>query len=347
MTNMNGNNLNKKYENYDFKDKTNEELKQDVSQQCINCGKCKEACSFLTKYDMTFKDMEKIEEHAYSCFLCGRCTEVCPVGIDGRQVFMSLRKNLVKTDSPIFNRKKYKGMLFEKENYKFKNYRNTQRSVLFPGCNYLSLYPKTTKVIAEYFKHNFNIGIVYDCCGKPVAELGLEKEENIILNNLEKNLKKKGITEIVTMCPNCYYYLRNRISIPIVSIYEKLNEIGYNYKRTNEKFNFYLPCPDRVERHFLKGIESFVGESNTIDDIQCCGLGGAAINDEPEISLDMGKSVENHEEKVYTYCATCTGKFNRDSDVVTYHILSEIFKTYEVADIKKSYLNRAIKKIKS
>ena len=99
-------------------------------------------------------------------------------------------------------------------------------AILFPGCNFSSFYPNATKKIANLFKKEYNIGIAFDCCGKPVTELGMKEYENNIIKNLEKNMELYGIEEIITLCPNCYYFLKPRISVKIVTIYEKMSELG-------------------------------------------------------------------------------------------------------------------------
>ena len=65
-------------------------------------------------------------------------------------------------------------LLWEKKDYRFRNYRNgTGRSVLFTGCNFPSFYPETTRYLAKLLWEKAGMGTVFDCCGKPVAELGM------------------------------------------------------------------------------------------------------------------------------------------------------------------------------
>ena len=73
-------------------------------------------------------------------------------------------------------------LIKEKANYIFRNYKHvTSGRVVFTGCNFPSYFPKTTKYLADLLEKKAGIGIIYDCCGKPIAELGLEKEEQAIL----------------------------------------------------------------------------------------------------------------------------------------------------------------------
>ena len=88
---------------------------------------------------------------------------------------------------------------------------------------------------------------VFDCCGKPVAELGLEEREKVILERLNKKLLAAGAREVVMVCPNCYAFLKGRLSIPVIGIYEKLQELGLGAVIVEEQ-NIFLPCPDREKK---------------------------------------------------------------------------------------------------
>ena len=149
---------------------------EEVERNCIHCHKCRKHCTFLQKYQMDIGDTDKLKELAYHCFLCGKCTEVCPVGIDGRAYILNLRRESKRPEAE----KKEKGyglILWEKRNYRYRNYKHAEgKSVLFPGCNFPSFYPQTTKMLTELLG-KYGIGVVYDCCGKPIAELGYREDE--------------------------------------------------------------------------------------------------------------------------------------------------------------------------
>ncbi len=125
------------------------------SKRCTHCGLCQNNCKFLSKYGIDIGDTEKLNELAYHCFLCGECTRVCPIDIDGRGVILEMREETAEdSESNLKLRQKYKGMLSEKADYKFRNYRrSTEGVVYFPGCNFPSLYPKTSEYISKLFKN--------------------------------------------------------------------------------------------------------------------------------------------------------------------------------------------------
>ena len=149
----------------------------------------------MKKYGLDIGDTEKLNKLAYHCFLCGKCSEVCPVGIDGQGIIMDMRRASVASDEGARVNKEYKRTISEKKEYSYRNYRHvTEKSVLFPGCNFPSVYPKTTKVLVELFEKEAGIGVVYDCCGKPIADIGMEDEEERIMQGIQKRMDDAGVT---------------------------------------------------------------------------------------------------------------------------------------------------------
>lgn len=314
----------------------------DVSN-CIHCNLCQKNCLFLKKYGINIGDVEKLEELAYHCFLCGKCTEVCPVGIDGKEVILNIRENQVKKSGGNVAEKGYGMLIKEKQNYIFQNYRHIKgsKSVLFPGCNFPSYYPKTTRKIMDLLREKANIGTVFECCGKPIAELGLKSGEEQILERINGRLDEAGIEEVIMLCPNCYHFLKGKLHARVVSIYEKLDKLGIG-KKIQGDLDIFLPCPERENEEILKSVKKFVdGEINIIHETQCCGLGGCAKAQEPEISAEMTELLKNAGyKKIYTYCASCSGNFARNGWQNAIHILAEIMETNEEADAAKSFVNR-------
>ncbi len=321
---------------------------EDVEKDCIHCHKCQNHCIFLQKHQIDIGDTQKLRELSYHCFLCGKCTEVCPVGIDGREYILNLRRES-KWLEVKKNDKGYGLLLWEKRNYRYRNYRYAVgKSVLFPGCNFPSFYPQTMRVLTELLS-KYGIGVAYDCCGKPIAELGYGEEEEIV-KTIEAALKEKGIEEIIMVCPNCYAFLKERLSVNVIDIYTKLQEFDMTVKTINweqgEK-GVFLPCPDREKREILEAIKACVENATgagsgltPLKGAQCCGLGGVAGVKEPELAGEMASSLANEKKPVYTYCASCSGTLVRGGCGDVRHVLSEILDVHEKADVKKSMLNR-------
>lgn len=319
-------------------------------EKCINCKLCTKNCDFLEKYNMDLSDFSKKEDLAYNCFLCGKCREVCPKDIDGKAIAINMRQKKVAQGNKKLIDKNYNMLLREKNPYIFANYKNSnKKSVLFPGCNFISFYPKTSKALINTFI-KYDIGVIFDCCQKPIDELGLKEDANKNLQRLRDTISKENIEEIIVVCPNCYYFLGEKLDIKIVTIYEKLKELNMGEKIKDTCLPLYYPCPDRKEKLFFKTITPFIeGEiKDSFKDTQCCGLGGCAATKEKDIAENMAKSVSLVGEKeLFTYCASCVGNFRRKGFKNSYHLLSLILNVDEEIPLGiKSLMNRALFKFK-
>ncbi|MEG0855510.1 MAG: (Fe-S)-binding protein [Terrisporobacter sp.] len=323
---------------------------ENKTKSCIHCKLCTKNCDFLKKYDMDLEGFSKREDLAYNCFLCGKCKGVCPKDIDGKEIALTMRQNKVKKNNNVILDKDYNLLLKEKNPYKFANYKNAnKKSVLFPGCNFISFLPKTSNKIIDELKNN-DIGVIFDCCQKPIDELGLKEDAEKNLATLRNKIKEENIEEIIVVCPNCYYFLSKKLDVKIITIYEKLEELNMGKKIKETSIPIYYPCPDRDKKAFFNTITPFIEGKikNSFKETQCCGLGGCAVSKESEISTKFAKSVAlAGEEKLYTYCASCVGNFKRKGFSESYHILPIILNIEEEVPLgMKSLFNRVLFRLK-
>lgn len=84
----------------------------------------------------------------------------------------------------------YDGLLLEKNPYKFANYRHSKKKAVFLRDVIFRLFPKTTDKLVEEFA-KYDVGVVYDCCGKPIEELGLVSEAAGIIERINWKLKSQ------------------------------------------------------------------------------------------------------------------------------------------------------------
>ena len=186
------------------------------------------------------------------------------------------------------------------------------------------------------------MGVLFDCCGKPIAELGLNEEEG--LTALKQRLSSLGVEEVVVLCPNCYHYLKPRLETPVVSIYEKLRELGLGQPIREEIGYLFVPCPDKASRELETTLRPFLeGQWEDVPDIPCCGLGGCAAGKEPEIAASFSAELSRRDyPNVYTYCASCAGRLSRGGVAKVHHVLVDILGTGERPELTvKSLWNRA------
>lgn len=297
---------------------------------CIHCQTCMQACVFLKKYNIDLHAFAKRPDLAYHCFLCGECARQCPMGIDGREIALSMRREGVAAHKGKVPENGYGALLAEKKHYKFQNYHDSQKkSVLFPGCNFPAFFPDTTKKLISLLRQCAGMGVVFDCCGKPVSELGMEHAERETVRRIAARLKAGGVAELVVLCPNCYYYLKPRLSVPVISIYEKLMTLGIGDPVSAASFPLFVPCPDRDTRFLYEQIKPFFETPpEPITSVQCCGWGGGAASKEPLLARQLTENLRSLP-RVYTYCASCSGSLTRAGCRDVRHVLTEILGTCE------------------
>lgn len=321
------------------------ETARKLTENCIHCGCCTAVCSFLKKYKLDLQAFAQHPELAYHCFLCGDCYHVCPRDINGREIALQLRRDSVAENGGKIAEKGYAALIAEKKDYLFRNQKKAnKKSVLFPGCNFPSFFPETTEYLVKLLRDTADIGVLYDCCGKPVSELGLAKKDAQGVEALKNRLSNLGVEEIIVLCPNCYHFLKPRLDIPVISIYEKLAELNLGGKITEEKAHLFVPCPDKATMELEKSLlPFFMGQTENIKGIQCCGLGGCAAGKEPEISFSFASKLKDQNlPNVYTYCASCAGKLRRSGVENVHHVLVDILGTQEQSELSlKSLWNRA------
>lgn len=321
---------------------------------CVHCGRCTDACLFLQKYNIDLSGLYQKPELAYSCFLCGKCREVCPVDIDGARIALRQRQERRLSGSRRDLReeqdfkKKYRGILAEKNPYIFANYKKGRcKSIMFPGCNFTAFYPKTTKKLEKIMAAH-GIGTVYDCCQNPVYQLGLYDDSSRNLKEIDNKLKASGAEEIITLCPNCYHFLKDRLEIPVTSVYRKLYELGEGRPVPAKDPDMFFPCPERKTKEMFEDLRLFIeGEVKaSFEDVQCCGLGGCAAAREPELASRMAEQAREKDTPMYTYCASCVSSFKRKGMEEVYHMLPMILGVEEKVPLKIMPLfNRAKRKI--
>ena len=245
---------------------------------CTNCRSCADVCPAVSAsasgelsalyrmkglkqilksrtwlFQKIFRKKEPTEEEwkhysntVFRCTLCGNCREVCPVGINLKQLWLSLRKDLVdskyypKKINMIRNNLEESHNVFDEDNEERAEWVEDMREppddlfskdraevVYFTGCvaAYFPLAQKIPIALAEIFEVSevdFTLlGKEEWCCGFPLLGAGLKDMFGRFSDHNLAAVKKKGAQKVVFACPSCFqmwreYYPYEEFGIEII-----------------------------------------------------------------------------------------------------------------------------------
>lgn len=179
------------------------------------------------------EEWQQFSSTVFRCTLCAGCQEVCPIGIGLKDLWLTLRRDLVRTGSYPKKIEMIRGNLEESRNVFAEA--NDERAdwvgdmrgapehgylkeraevVYFTGCvaAYFPLAQKIPMALAETLDAggvDFTLlGEDEWCCGFPLLGAGIEGMlETFIAHNLEA-VRRKGAGKVVFSCPSCYQIWR-------------------------------------------------------------------------------------------------------------------------------------------
>lgn len=198
------------------------------------------------KKELTEEEWKHYSNTVFRCTLCGNCREVCPVGINLKQLWLSLRKDLVdskyypKKINMIRNNLEESHNVFDEDNEERAEWVEDMREppddlfskdraevVYFTGCvaAYFPLAQKIPIALAEIFEVSevdFTLlGEEEWCCGFPLLGAGLKDMFGRFSDHNLAAVKKKGAQKVVFACPSCFqmwreYYPYEEFGIEII-----------------------------------------------------------------------------------------------------------------------------------
>lgn len=306
---------------------------KEMLEKCSECLICVQECQLMTKLGKSpretaenlLQNPQAFKNSVYSCLLCGLCANLCPLSLSPRQMFLEWRRKLVKDGvAPFRNHsfsltdKQWNIYTLYRENYGI-SYSDLETSncdtLFFPGCNMGTFAPKLTRTIFSQLKRfNGSIGILVECCQKPIHDLGLQERFEKAIEKLKGRIAEKGAKKIITACPNCYYTLKKHLDVEVVPIYDALPEAVF--KRITGTITIHDSCPDREEGIFGRKVRNLFNGCRIIEmkhcreNTLCCGAGGLASAVDPDLALTYVKmrleeAKETQAEYLVTYCVTC------------------------------------------
>ncbi len=321
-----------------------------IADKCRECGLCNEACLLLAELGESPKRLAArgvVPWEAFSCTLCGGCEAVCPAGLSPMELFAAGRRAAAKG-----NLDDYRYLFPDRANNLMNVYRRYSgidysdlappgetASAFFPGCTMLTYAPDLTREVFARLRDAGGCGgLIGECCGKPLAQLGLAPRADATAAGLLARLKALSVRELVVACPGCYYELRSLLrpaGIGLRTVYEALGD-RLAGAAGGKLCTVHDSCPDRFEGLFgrqvrgllAKGGFGLVEMEHSRKSTICCGSGGMISHFRPDrtaelVTARLEEARATGAGVLVSYCLSCTLKFAAAADgIAAEHALS-------------------------
>jgi len=285
---------------------------------------------FFGKKAPTEKQLKQFSETVYRCTLCGRCQEVCPSGILLRDLWLSLRQDLVHSDSypkkvdMIRQNVGVSHNVFDEDNEERVDWvedmrdppehgylRDQAQVIYFTGCvaSYFPMAQQIPIALAEVLdaaQVNFSLlGEEEWCCGFPLLGAGLREHFDDLIEHNIAAVRSKGAQTVVFACPSCYQMWREYYphEFDIYHVTQYLNQLitldRLPLKKLDFTVTFHDPCDlGRGSREFDAPREvirslpgvNLVEMAHNKENCLCCGGGGNLEMIDSKLSGEIAKA---------------------------------------------------------
>ena len=284
---------------------------------------------FLRKKNLTEGELEQFSNTVFRCTLCGNCQEICPVGIHLKDLWLSLRHDLVHSRQYPKKIDLIKENLSDSHNVFAEDdeersewvedmrdapdhgfIKKTAEVVYFTGC-VAAYYPLAQKIpialaeILETSGVDFTLlGENEWCCGFPMLGAGLkELLKEFIEHNVAAIHQKKANT-VVFACPSCfqmwqeYYPHEFEILHSTQFLLDRVRKGRIQLKNLDMTVTYHDPCDlgrgARVfdpPRELIQSIPGirFIELSENRKSCRCCGGGGNLEMIDPKLSTEIAR----------------------------------------------------------
>ncbi len=272
---------------------------------------------------------EHFSDTVFHCTLCGNCQEVCPVGIHLKNLWLSLRQDLVHSNfypkkvDMIRDNLEESHNVFAEDNEERADWVEDMREApdhgylkdqaevaYFTGCvaAYFPLAQKIPVALAEVMEVSgvdFSLlGKEEWCCGFPLLGAGLKDMLQGFIDHNLSAVREKGAKKIVLACPSCYQMWREYYPHEFEIIHETqflMNLIRENRVPLKElplKVTYHDPCDlGRGARVFDEPREvicsipgiKLVELDRNRENCQCCGGGGNLEMIDAQLSAEIAR----------------------------------------------------------
>ena len=276
------------------------------------------------------EQLKQFSETVYRCTLCGRCQETCPSGIMLRDLWLSLRTDLVhsaaypaKVDM-IRQNVADSHNVFDEDNQERGDWVEDLRDppedgyvkdraevVYFTGCvaAYFPMAQQIPRALSAVFDAagvDFTLLAEEEwCCGFPLLGAGLRDNLNdLIAHNIEA-VRAKGARHVVFACPSCYQMWREHYphDFEIYHVTQYIHRlIGSGQlalKTLDQTVTYHDPCDlgrgsgeYEAPRRIISAIPGvkLVEMAHHREDCLCCGGGGNLEMIDSQLSGEIAKA---------------------------------------------------------
>lgn len=184
---------------------------------------------FFGKKELSEKEWKQYSDTVFRCTLCGNCQEICPVGINLKDLWLSLRHDLVHSEhypnkiNMIRDNLEKSHNVFDEDNEERADWvedmddppddgyiRDKAEVVYFTGCvaSYFPLAQNIPIALAEILEAggvDFTLlGEDEWCCGFPMIGAGLKDFFTAFMEHNLDVVKKREAKTVIFACPSCY-----------------------------------------------------------------------------------------------------------------------------------------------
>lgn len=299
---------------------------------CTACGACREVCPFLVTCGSPGEIIRDRPDAAFFCTNCGVCRPVCPMGFDPAAALWETKRRLIARGTlPGGVARALKGaraFVRTGQRFPFLYYSSSGGAVFWPGCGLAGTCPDWVEKIRDGLEERLGepVGIVLDCCGDPVWQMGDGETIQTVCRRIRKRLQRRGITRIVTGCRNCRkifaaYIPEMRVDFAL----DLLNGSLVSDALPSEVF-LHCPCPTLPGENMRRATENPLGDrlarGRQTMLVACCGNGGNLPALAPDLADRFTRRItdEAGDRSILTSCTGCAHRI-QGAERRVYHLL--------------------------
>jgi heterodisulfide reductase subunit D len=276
------------------------------------------------------EQLKQFSETVYRCTLCGHCQQTCPSGIRLRDLWLSLRQDLVHSaaypEKVDMIRENVAGShnVFDEDNQERGDWVEDLRNppehgyvkdraevVYFTGC--VAAYFPMAQQIPQALSAVFDAAAVDFtllaeeewCCGFPLLGAGLKDQlKDLIAHNIQA-VQAKGARQMVFACPSCYQMWREHYphDFEIYHVTQYIHRLitagRLPLKKLDLTVTYHDPCDlgrgsgeYEAPRRIIAAIPGvkLVEMPHNRENCLCCGGGGNLEMIDGKLSGDIAKT---------------------------------------------------------